>query len=211
MAIGPIVSTMAREREPKPTWSSTGPIVGTVAFIVSILQFFLMYVSPYVEDDYGRNTYRQALAYGDRWLRNQLEIAGIANIVIFTLVTTMALLFLVRRIRLPRGTFLVILVVPALLQTVLQSFDTLPRVIGAAVAAVVGELTWPRVARANNSRYILPAWIGSLTVITWFGFFVGIAVDSSEGGVAWTAPLWTGVPFLAGLLAALLTIASERR
>jgi hypothetical protein len=210
MAVGPIVSTMARETEAKPRWSSTGPIIGTIAFVVSILQFFLMYVSPYVEDDYGRNTYRQALAYGDRWLRNQLEIAGIANIVIFTFVTTAALLFLVRRAPLPRGTFVAVLIVPAFLQTVLQSFDTLLRIIGAVVAAIVAELTWPHVAVAKNRRYVLPAWIALLTAITWFGLFVGVAFDSSEGGVAWTAPLWTGVPFLAALFAALLTVTTER-
>jgi hypothetical protein len=209
MAIGPIVSTFAREQHPQPRWSSTGPIIGTVAFVVALLQFFVMYLSPYVEHVYGRFVYRDALTSGGRWLRNQLEIEGIAGILVFTFITTAALLFLVRRVRLPRGTFVAVLVVPALLQTVLDSFATLPRVLGVIAAAAVAELTWPRIERSARQRYVLPAWIALLTAITWFGLFLGIAIDPSEGGVAWTAPLWTGVPILAALLAALLTVTTD--
>jgi hypothetical protein len=209
MAAGPIVSTLAREHEQLPRWSSTGPIVGTVAFVVALLQFFVMYLSPYAENMYGRNIYGYAVSDGGRWLRNQLQIQGIAGILVFTFITTGALLFLARRVRLPRGTFVVVLVVPALLQTVLDSFGTLPRLIGAVVAALLAELTWPAVESSPHRRFMLPAWIGGLTAITWFGLVLGVAIDPSEGGVAWTAPLWTGVPFLAALFAALLTVVTD--
>ncbi len=210
MAVGPIVSTTAREGERQQAkWSSTGPIVGTVAFIVALLQFFLMYVSPYAENVFGRRVLDDALGVGGGWLRNEVRIEGIAGIVVFTFISTAALLFLVRRVRLPRGTFVALLVFPSVLQTVLDSFGTLPRVIGAILAALVAEFTWSRVETSPHRRYVLPAWIALLTAITWFGLFAGVAIDSSEGGVGWTAPLWTGVPILAALLASLLTVATE--
>jgi hypothetical protein len=55
-----------------------------------------------------------------------LRVEGIAGIIVFTFVTTAALLFLVRRVTLPRGTFVAVLLIPALLQTALDSFGTLP-------------------------------------------------------------------------------------
>lgn len=212
LSFGPIVSTFAREGDrQQPRWSSTGPIVGTVAFIVSLLQFFLMYLSPFAEHLFGRRVLRDAQYNGGRWLHQDVEYIGIAGILAFTFVTVTALLFLVRRVRLPRGTFLVLFVVPAVLQTVLQSLETLPRVVGAVVAAIVAEFTWPRVAQLapSRKRAVLPAWIALLVAITWFGLFLGVAVTPREGGVGWTTPLWTGVPFLAAMFAVLLTVTTD--
>jgi hypothetical protein len=192
MAVGPIVSTLAREgSSQRPTWASTGPIVGTVAFVTSLLQFFFMYLSPYDEGMFGN------------WAGRD-EVRGIAAIVTFTMITTTALLFVVRRIVMPPGAFVVLLFVPALAQTVLTSFHTLPRLIGVALASVVAELTWGRIRLlpARVLRFALPAWVGVLTLITWFGMFVGV---NAQDGIGWSVHLWTGAPVLGALLAVLMT------
>jgi hypothetical protein len=189
MAVGPIVSTLAREgRNQKPTWGSTGPIVGTVAFVTALLQFFFMYLSPYDRGIYERFT--------DETVR------GIGAIVVFTMITTLALLFVIRRILVPRGAFVMLLFVPALAQTVLTSFDTAPRLLGPAAAALLAELTWGRVARTSAAarRYAIPAWIAVLTLVTWFGMFIGVEL---KDGIGWSVHLWTGAPVLAALLAGL--------
>jgi hypothetical protein len=196
MAVGPIVSTLAREgTAQRPTWSSTGPIVGTVAFVTSLLQFFFMYLSPYDEGMFGGWSGRD-------------EVRGIAAIVTFTTITTIALLFVVRRVVVPRGAFVLLLFVPALAQTVLTSFHTVPRLIGPALACVVAELTWGRVRSLPVSarRFGLPAWVGALTLITWFGLFGGARI---EGEIGWSVHLWTGAPVLAALLALLAAAASD--
>jgi hypothetical protein len=195
MAVGPIVSTLAREgRNQKPTWASTGPIVGTVVFITALLQFFFMYLSPY---DYG--------AFESF---NGEVVRGIGAIVVFTLITTVALLFVIRRIVVPHGAFVLLLFVPALAQTVLTSFDTALRLVGPALAAVLAELSWGRVSRSSTAakRYVIPAWIAALTLVTWFGLFIGVELSD---GIGWSVHLWTGAPVLAALLAG-LTAASTR-
>jgi hypothetical protein len=189
MAVGPIVSTLAREgRNQKPTWASTGPIVGTVAFVTALLQFFFMYLSPY-----------------DRGIYERFDgevVRGIGAIVVFTMITTVALLFVIRRIVVPRGSFVVLLFVPALAQTVLTSFNTAPRLVGPAFAALAAELTWGRVARSSAAarRYVIPAWVAALTLVTWFGLFIGVELSD---GIGWSVHLWTGAPVLAALLAGL--------
>jgi hypothetical protein len=193
MAVGPVVSTLAREgRNQKPTWASTGPIVGTVAFVTALLQFFFMYLSPYDEGTYER--------FDDEVVR------GIGAIVVFTMITTVALLFVIRRVVVPRGAFVVLLFVPALAQTVLTSFDTAPRLVGPAAAALLAELTWARVARSSgvSRQYLVPAWVATLTLVTWFGLFIGVELSH---GISWSVHLWTGAPVLAALLAG-LTVAS---
>ena len=194
MAIGPIVSTLAREGDRQtPSWSSTGPIVVTMAFVTALLQFFFMYLSPY---EYG--------IYSDF---DQEVVRGIGAIVVFTMITTTALLFLVRQVELPRGTFVAVLFVPALAQTVLTSFETAPRMLGPAVASVLAEITWPKVRRSGRAwTYVLPLWIGSLTMVTWFGLFVGVELGA---GISWSVHLWTGAPVLAALLAVFMTITTD--
>lgn len=194
MAVGPIVSTLAREGDAqRPAWASTGPIVGTVAFMVALMQFFFMYLSPY---DYGM------------YARFEREVVrGVGAIVVFTLITTIGLLFVVRAIALPKGAFVVLLFVPAFAQTILTSFDTAPRLLGPATAALVAEATWPRVraVRRRMATPILAAWVGALTLVTWFGMFLGVGLDA---GISWSVHLWSGTPILAALLAVLLTVST---
>jgi hypothetical protein len=192
MAVGPIVSTLTREgRNQRPTWASTGPVVGTVAFIAALLQFFFMYLSPYDQGVYESFD-------GD-------VVRGIGAIVVFTMITTVAVLFVIRRVVVPRGAFVVLLFVPALAQTVLTSFDTAPRLVGVVVASVFAELTWRRVQslRASARRFAIPAWMFTLTLLTWFGLFVGVGLG---GDIGWSVHLWTGTPVLAALLAGLTAL-----
>ena len=196
MAIGPIVSTLAREGDSqRRAWSSTGPIVGTVAFVVALLQFFFMYLSPY--------------EYGIYSGYDREVVRGIGAIVVFTWITTTGLLFLVHRVELPRGAFFVVLFLPAFAQTVLTSFETASRLLGPALAALLAEVTWPTVRVATRRwTYLIPAWIGAMTLVNWFGLFLGVELGA---GISWSVHLWTGAPMLAALLAVFMTVSTEPR
>ena len=202
MAAGPVFSTMRREsNDPGPTWSSSGPIVATVAFVLSLLQFFLMYASPY---DYGKydSDYSEAVSQSG-WLANEVLTDGIASALLFSLLVSVALNFVVRSIRPPRGTFLMLMFVPALLQTVLNSFETAPRLLGPALAAVLAEVTWRWVRPVLGSTVIVASWIAALTLVTNFGILAGVSLQDS---VTWSVHAWTGLPFLCALFAGLLSV-----
>jgi hypothetical protein len=200
MATGPIVSTLAREHPDRPTWASSGAIVGALTFMVSVIGFFLMYVSPYDHGRYDKVTMSDIV---DSWLRDENWTAGIAAILLWTFMTTTALRWLISSRHVPRGGLFVVLVVPPVLQSALSSFDTLGRVLGAAVAGVVAEATFPLVRRLG-SHVVVAVWIAALTLITWFGMFAAIALGD---GVGWSAELWSGSGVLAALLAVVVVIA----
>ncbi len=202
MAAGPIASTLRREAgRQQPTWSSGGAVVGTVAFVLSLLQFFLMYASPY---DYGKydSDYSEAVSRSG-WLADEVLTDGIASALLFSILVSVAVNFVVRTVDPPRGSFVVLLFAPAFLQTVLTSFDTSSRLLGPGVAAVFAEATWPMI-RTHRTALVLSAWVASLTLATNYGILAGVAMQDR---VTWTVHMWAGLPVLCAVFAALLTVA----
>jgi hypothetical protein len=210
MACGPIVSTLAREqtqdRLARGSWASTGPIVATVAFITALMQFFLMYLSPFDNGLYAKAVTNEALNEGGRWLANELRTRGVASIFLFTLSFVLATLWLVRNINLPTGTFFVMWLIPSVLQTLLSNFDSARTLIGPFAAALLAELTWPAIRQRQHNKGLLAGWLASMMLVLWFGFFLGVRL---EGQLSWQVELWTGVPTFAALLTALIVLGSS--
>lgn len=202
MASGPIASTLRRESEnQRAAWSSTGAIIASVAFILSVLQFFLMYVSPY---DYGKYDYDYLIGRDQsRWLGNQLLVDGIASVLLFSILVAVAMNFLIRHVRIPKGAFAVIILIPAVLQTILTNFDTASRLLGPVAAAALAELTWPWLRKSLSNVGLVAGWISGLTLVTNFGVLLGVAIDQR---ITWAVHLWTGLPFLAALLVGVLSV-----
>ncbi len=205
MAAGPIASTFRRTGDAqKPTWSSVGSVIAAVGFMLSVLQFFLMYLSPY---DYGKYDYDYLEARGrSNWLGNEVLVDGIASALIFSILVGVAMNFLVKHVRVPRGGFAVIIFVPAILQSILNSFDTASRLIGPAVAALVAEATWPRVRNSlasPNRVAVVAGWISCLALITNYGMLIGVALSQK---LTWAVHLWAGLPFLAALFAGVISV-----
>ncbi len=205
MAAGPIASTLRREEnQHRAAWSSTGPVVGSVAFMLSVLQFFLMYLSPY---DYGKynNDWVEAKS-NSRWLGNEVLVDGIGSALLFSLLVAMALNFIIGRIEPPRGAFVLLMLLPAALQTVLTSFETAHRLLGPAVASILAEVSWRWVRERRDSVAVVAAWVALLTLITNYGILLGTALAQE---VSWVVHLWAGLPVLAALLAAVLSVVSH--
>jgi hypothetical protein len=207
MAVGPIVSTLAREPEQKPTWSSMGPVVGTVAFIASLMQFFIMYLSPFDSWVFTKGQARYALAQGIDW--QDTVVRNTAHILVFTVFMVLPTLWLVRNVKLPRGAFFAVWFLPTVLQSLLDSFESSQRLIGSFAAAVLAEVLWPKLnARFNgNARISMVGFLmAAMSFITWIGLFLSLRVNNT---LAWQAELWFGVPTFAALLSALVVLASS--
>jgi hypothetical protein len=205
MGAGPLISTLHREGDQQvASWRSTGPIVGTVTFALSLIQFFLMYLSPYDAGMYDTSTFRNARNVSG-WLVNNLIINGLGGIIVFSLTSCAALAFLLRQIKMPIGGLAVFFIVPAALQSLLVSFASATQVLGAVVAGVIAEVTWRFVK--TRSGVVIAAWVGALFTIQWFVFFGAIAAGD---GIGWSVHLWTGAPVLAGMLTAMLTLLMNR-
>ncbi len=209
MAVGPIVSTLAREPEQQPTWSSMGPVVGTIAFIASLMQFFIMYLSPFGSWMFTKDQDRYAFTEGGRWFQETVTIRNVAHILIFTVFLVLPALWLFRNIKLPRGSFFVVWFLPCVLQSLLDSFQSWPRLFGPLGAAVLAEILWPKLrARFTADTQIAPLALlmAAMSFVTWIGLFLSLRVNNN---LAWQAELWFGVPSFAALLSALIVLASS--
>ena len=208
MSVGPIISTFAREPEQKPTWSSMGTVVGTVGFITSLMQFFIMYLSPFDSWVFTKDQDRTALNEGGRWLQQAVVIRNVAHILLFTVFMVLPTLWLVRNVKLPRGAFLTVWFLPTVLQSLLDSFQGWQRLAGSLAAALVAEALWPRFSTHGNGQppvALLTALLGAMSFITWIGLFATMRASNT---LAWQAELWFGVPTLAALLSALIVLST---
>ncbi len=209
MMAGTIVSTLARGNFRTGSWSTTGATVSAVTFILAVFQFFLMYITPYKANQYvtalttsggGTNGGRGASS-------NDTVALAIGAILLFSLTTWFALGWLIRNVGLPRGAFVVVMVIPAFFQTVLESLRPANLLLGPMVAAVLAELSWPRLApMLRRSPLALAGWAAGLTLVTWFGMFAGAALSSDLG---WQIELWAGSSVLAAMLVGLFMFSTD--
>jgi hypothetical protein len=210
MMSGTVVSTIVRGNFRTASWSVTGATISAVTFILTVFQFFLMYVTPYKTRQYmtalsttGGGTGRgSGVSSG-----NDTAALAIGAILLFSLTTWFALAWLIRNVGLPRGTFLVVLVVPAFFQTILESLRPANLLLGPVVAAVVAELTWPRLAPVlRRSAVTLAGWAAGLVLVTWLGLFAGAYLSS---GLGWQIELWAGSSVLAALLVGMFIVSTD--
>jgi hypothetical protein len=212
MAIGPIISTLAREPEQNATWSSMGPIIGTIGFITSLMQFFIMYLSPFDNWVFSKDQARTALVEGGRWMQQTVIIRNVAHILLFTVFMVLPTLWLMRNVKLPRGAFLAVWFLPTVLQSLLSSFDAWPRLAGSFTAALLAEILWPKLfshspanQTANRRVAMLAALLAMMSFVTWIGLFATMRASNT---LAWQAELWFGVPTFAALLSALIVLST---
>jgi hypothetical protein len=206
MAAGPIVSTMARHDSQEPTWRATGAAVATIGFVVSLMQFFLMYMSPYDPGLYSASVRNEAFSNGGRWLRGEIRTRAVASILIFTLIFVVGLVWMIRNLNPPPGSFIALILVPSILQTLLSSFEGVRTLIGPVIAAIIAELTWPATRKYRHTPW-MAGWLGAVMAMMWFGFLGGARL---EGQLGWTVSLYSGVPVFAALLTVLLVLGTSR-
>ena len=210
MMSGTIVSTMARGAFRTASWSTAGATVSAVTFILAVFQFFLMYITPYKARQYASALSTSGGGPGvgrGASSGNDTVALAIGAILLFSLTTWFALAWLIRNVGLPRGAFLVVMVVPAFFQTVLESLRPANLLLGPVIAAMIAELTWPRLApMLRRSAAALAGWAAGLVAVTWLGLFAGAALRSDLG---WQIELWGGSSVLAALLVGLFIVSTD--
>ena len=212
MMSGTVVSTIARGNFRTASWSATGATISALTFILAVFQFFLMYITPYKARQY--TTPLSATGGGPGSGRVSGVSSGtdtaalaIGAILLFSLTTWFALAWLIRNVGIPRGAFLVVMLVPAFFQTILESLRPANLLLGPVVAAVLAELTWPRLApMLRRSAIALAGWAAGLVLVTWLGLFAGAYLSSDLG---WQIELWAGSAVLAALLVGLFIVSSD--
>ena len=195
----------------RAAWQDTGavptrlrefwPVVLSLALLVALAGFFLLYLSPFVNDAAGARFDRVAGVDHDHPSSDVGELQqllGVASILMTTLMLVVPVQLLLRRWAPPRGTLTMLVGVVVLLFVALDEFSQPGLAVAGIAAGAAGDL-------AVTKRQPRLAGV-AVTVVMWLGYFA--LYQLTVGTVAWSAELWTGTIVLAGLVAAAISLAT---
>lgn len=177
-----------------PELRSFLPAVLSLSLMVAVTGFFLLWVSPFVNDAAGNGFVQLSTEPHDHPSDDPAELRqllGVASIIVTTVLLVVPVQLVLRRWRPRVGTFLVLFGVVTTLLVGLGEFSQAPLIVAGLLAGAAAD------AVARRVPPWLTGWVA--TVVLWLAYF-GV-YQLSEGGVTWTAELWTGTTFLAGLVA----------
>jgi hypothetical protein len=193
---------MASDASPR-SLREFAPTVLSLALLVALVGFFLLYLSPFVNDAAGARFDRVAAAPHDHpstEVGELQQILGVASILVTTVLLVVPIHLVLRRWRPPPGTFALLVGVVVALFVGLDEFSQaglLPAgLIAGAAADVVVRRGWTALAGV------------AATVAMWLAYF-GL-YQLTVGTVAWSAELWAGTVTLAGLVAAAIALLTAR-
>lgn len=195
----------------RAAWGSASPTTATLrgflppllslALLTALVGFFVLYLSPFVNDAAGQAFQRVAEAPHDHPSSDPAELrqlVGIASILMTTLLLAVPTHLLLRRWDPPRGSFTLLYTVVVILFVGLDEFRQ-PLVIVAGLAGgLAADFAAPRLRVAAGASGAAALWI------TYFAVY-----EIAEGGVAWAAELWTGTVFLAALIATAVGLVAD--
>lgn len=178
-----------------PDLRAFAPTALALALLTALVGFFMLYLSPFVNDAAGMRFDRLpgvAHEHPSRDVGELQQLLGIASILMTSVLLAVPAHLLLRRWRPPSGAFTILFGVVTFLFVALNELSQ-PSLILAGVAA--GALTDVLADRAAP-----PVSVAAGVTALWLAYF-GL-YQLAEGGVAWTAELWMGTTALAGLVAA---------
>ncbi|MGK2854740.1 MAG: hypothetical protein ACSLE3_11680 [Microbacteriaceae bacterium] len=182
-----------------PSFRSFAPTVLALALLTSLAGFFLLYLSPFVNDAAGAAFTRSPGVVHDHPSTDVGELQqllGIGSILMTTVLFAVPLHLVLRRWAPPPGTFVLFFGVVTVLFVGLAEFSQPSLVFAGLGAGLAGD------AVARGGRGPASASVATSVAVLWLTYF-GL-YELAEGGVAWTAELWAGTTILATMVAGAL-------
>jgi len=178
------------------------PVVVSLSLLVALAGFFLVYLSPFVNDAAGARFDRVAGVAHDHPSSDVGELQqllGVASILVTTVMLVVPVQLLLRRWTPPRGSLTALVGLTIFLLVGLDEFSQPGLVLAGIAAGAAGDVV---VARDK------PRLAGvSVTLVMWSGYFA--LYQLTVGSVAWSAELWSGTVLLAGLVAVATSLATS--
>ena len=188
LVTSPLRAALADEDERDPSWSEWWPQALTLTLATALVGFFTMYLSAF-----------EGVA-GDHALRPDAEVfqaLGIAQVLVTNALLVLPVLLVLRRWRVPSGTFLLLFVVVAVAMSGLEGFRLLELVAPAVLAGATAEVLARR-------RPVAPVMVAAGVAAAWWASYFLVA--DATYGVRWTVELWSGTIFLAVASSALFAV-----
>jgi hypothetical protein len=185
------------------------PALVSLALVVSLVAFFFMYWSPYTTWAPTRDAAAYVAGAPADYagsLRYSQITEGIASALTATLLLVGPLLLVLRRWRPPAGTATVLITVPALLLSAIDSFERPALVLAALVAGLVTDALVHRLRPAPDRRAAVRLVAVLSPMVLSSAWFAALSVTT---GVWYPPEIWAGTIVwtgLAGLGLALLVL-----
>lgn len=180
------------------------PVVLSVTLTTAVLGFFMVYLSPFVNDAAGSAFERAASTPHEHPAsdaRELLQLLGVGSILMTSVLVAAAAQLILQRWAPPAGTFTLMIGLVVLLFVALDEFRQAPLALAGFAAGAAAD---------GAARRRLPDWtVPTFGVgVLWLAYFA--IYEVALGGVAWTAELWTGTVTLATLLAGAIGFIGQR-
>ena len=172
------------------------PVALSTALLTALVAFFVLYLSPFSNDAAGTAFERFQGQVHDHPSSDVGELqqqVGIASILLNSVVLAVPVAVLLRRWRTPAGTFTLVFGLLVLLFEGVAEFAQAPVALAGIFAGMMADNL------AARRRVPIALVCASAVGVLWLAYFGLYAFD--EGGVRWSAELWTGATFLGALLA----------
>lgn len=196
-----------QEAEEQPNWSSFLPYLLSLALSIGVVNFFLMYMwmfrynlaSPDVIEWYRSNS---DYLFANRILED-LEVRGLSYILMNTLIFMYPVFLLLKRWKVPFGSFTFLFVFISVLMGVLDGFQQYHDIAISFITGICADLIvyW---RRNNLNRQATSRLIAIIApIVLWGAYFAWMTLSS---GMGWASELWVGSIVQAALLSLGLSI-----
>lgn len=171
---------------------ATLPAVLDLALLAGVVGFFLVFLSPLVNEA-GTTAFERAPGDVHEHPATDpdelLQLLGVGSILVSTLLVVVPVETLRARRRPPPGAIALLVTLVALGQVALDRFEHPLFLVAGVLAGAAMELAAPRVGDSLSS--------GLGVLVLWTAWFAGLA---ALGDLGWAAELWTGATVMAALL-----------
>lgn len=196
----PLRAAWARPSTSSPTFGQLLPALLSTTLTTALVAFFLMSYSPWLTNAAQHEPYlfiQEQLdpRFGD-WLVEEVQLEGLAAILLTTLVVMVPALLLLRRWRLPFGSLTLLFGSVATLSAAIESFDTGWTFLAGVIGGLAADLLVRRLNPSPRRPWAVRLFAFAAPVCVWLCYFALLGLEFSVG---WSVELWAGVTVLAGL------------
>lgn len=189
-------------------WLADVPVMLGFGLLFRVALWSLYYSEP-LAVDYAAGGAIASRLWGypsSAWGSELARVVGVTGVLLHSVLLSLFVVVPLRRLRLPGGTILTLLLWDAvLLVAVTDMWLYLPAAVG---AALVGEVLWSRVwqgalggPEGERGYWLLAFAVPFVQFALYFALMAALG-----GGIIWTTHLWAGTPIMAGFYGVLVAL-----
>lgn len=178
-----------------PSWRQLGPVIFALTFTFSLLTFFTSYASPLISSWPLLTVTRSSTD-------------GITAILLNTAIMMGCVLLILRRWRLPFGTFAFMLGLNGALMLAFRPHAALIAVPTALLGGLAADIVYHFLQPSSDQPERVRLFAFLVPLMFYILYFIDLSIVGPityESGIQWSAPFWAGAPVIAGFVGLLLS------